>query len=29
MGTFPIVLTPHNDKWEEWAYEEILSLKKS
>lgn len=24
---FPIVLTPNNDYWEEWAGEEILSLK--
>ena len=24
---FPIVLTPHNDHWEVWAMEEILSLK--
>ena len=24
---FPIVLKPHNDQWEEWAREEILSLK--
>ena len=25
-GVFPIVLTPHNNQWQEWATEEMESL---